>query len=385
MDGTHMVNGRSFGAYLRQFALSVDFIEANHYQQVKRQISDYLTSQLEAGQVTLFEPYTVGDQPGLRSAWSFPEWDTTDPLKKDGAYTRQSALSIGEQRNLWVVSESDEPLSNENPGVDLWGGQRDDTLPPFPPSPGRTARTSITLVTRSARDQLNGAFVIEISRKVLITAALKEELQSIAQAVGLLHATDQVTQEQRLSTHRALGHLSHIMQNSALDIGARPLLFFAHSERAPEPVLEIINEVLSEYEDHVYIHRWKSVHDPGNIPGQITTVIRQAKYGICYLSEPNPGQAVSDDDPQFRDNPNVLLEAGMLHISTSNASDITAGWVPIREKSSPGLPFDLVGQRRITVPRKDDSSLDEDAFREELSAKLTALVTDEDDRFSTSP
>ncbi|MGB7084746.1 MAG: hypothetical protein WBD47_04280 [Phormidesmis sp.] len=372
---------RSFGEYLRQFALSVDFIESNHYEQAKKQISDYLQSQLEAGQVALFEPYIVGGQPALRSVWSSPQWDTTDPLRRDDAYTRQIALAIGEQRNLWVVSENNEPLSDLNRGIDLWTGQEDAALPPFPPSPGRTARSSIILTTRDARDRFNGSFLIELERKVLITVALKEELASIAQAVGLLHATAQLTQEQRVSTHRALSYLGHIMQTADLDLGARPPLFFAHSERAPEPVLAAIDEVLSQYEDHVHVHRWKSVHEPGNIPSQITKMIQQSKYGICYLSEPESVQDTQPESQRFRDNPNVLLEAGMLHIATSNASDATAGWVPIREKNSPGLPFDLVGQRRITVPRDDTGNLKLEEFKEELSAKLTALLTDEDDRF----
>ncbi len=372
--------GQSFGEYLRQFALSVDFIDSNHYKQVQDHITEYLESQLESVQVALFEPYTDEEQPALRSVWSKPKWHTSSSLKEGNEYTRQLALGIGEKRNLWVVSEDGKPLSDSNRGIDHWGGRQDKNLPPFPPSPGRDSRTSIVLMTKDARNQFNGALLIEIERKIEITAVLKEELSLIAQATGLLHATDLTTQEQRESTFQAIRHLGKIRQNASLNTtGARPLLFFAFPERAHEQVIKVIDQVLSQYEDYISVCRWNNMQNAGNIQSQIAENIRKAKYGICYFSEPATDKDTSQQTNRFNDNHNVLLEAGMLHISTSSSSDTSTGWIPIREQDSPELPFDLLGQRLTIVPRNESGHLKPDQFEKELSAKLKALLKDEDD------
>jgi hypothetical protein len=361
----------TFGEHLRQFALSVDFIEPMQCQQVQEQIRKYLQVQLGAVQVGLFEKMVIDDREGMAAVWSYPSLCLHQTLRNsDNRYRRQLALALGESRNLWVVSERDERLSSSNPGVDVWGEKEDRDLPPFyAPTDAQPAKTSVILITRDARGVANGAFVVEMQNRVRPTKVLKQETSLLADAVGLLHATDRGTREQREGTNKAIANLAELVRRLELDTGPRPLLFLASAHRAKTDVMRALNEVLADFVDHVFVRRWSEMQSPGNINLQLADEIRRAQYGICYLSEED-----ADEKGTFRDNPNVLVEAGMLHMVTQATTAAGTGWIPIREANSARMPFDLESQRMVIVERSPDGILDEERFRTDLSAKLSALL-----------
>jgi hypothetical protein len=113
-----------------------------------------------------------------------------------------------------------------------------------------------------------------------------------------------------------------------------------------------------------------------NINTQIGREILESRFGICYLSEPD-GTASG----RFRDNPNVVFEAGMLHARTTAVSDAEgnepAGWIPIREVASPDPPFDFASERILYVPRSQRGELNETRLRETLAARIVALLSEE--------
>jgi hypothetical protein len=366
----------TFGEHLMQFALSVDFIEPNCYELVQQLINKYLKLQLGARQIGLFEAHVVSNQPGMSTVWSDPTLRVSECLKDaQGQYARQLGLALGEVRNLWVVSRKDEPLSPGNPGIDYWEeGRPVRKLPPFSVSPAGTGcRTAIYMTTRDAGDRPNGTFLVELSNPVRPTQALRSEMQLLADAVGLLHATDAGTREQRDGTNRAIDRLGDLVRQLELDTGPRPLLFFASSHRADAEVLKAIHEVLKEFDDHVFVQHWGDMHQPGNINTQLVDKIRRAQYGICYLSEPAEPSASGEKVPRFRDNPNVLVEAGMLHMVTNTGNGTTTGWIPIRELDSPAVPFDLSNERQVIVVRDDAGALQTPQFKQDLRDKLAAL------------
>lgn len=363
---------RTFSQQLYHFSLAIDFIEDGQYSQIKKQITEYLRRNFDVSQVAFFRPCLVSEQPGLTTVWSDPIWENTGLLKEKSRYTRQIAFAIGEQKSLWVVSENGRPLSEANRGVDLWNNISSDKMPPFRSSPGRPCLTSIIMPTYDSRDQFNGAFLLDIHPKVLITASLKAELQTLSRAVGLLHATELTTLEQRSATGRAIGELEKILRTPDIQLGARPILFFAHSERADRAVVDDILEVIRSFDDHVDLRHWEAIHEPGHIPAQIVNLIQRSAYGICYFSEPSLPNASLTHEIVYTDNPNVLIEAGMLHVATS--ADGYSGWIPIREKNSPVIPFDLLGLRLVVVPRNQDNRLSSSAFKEALRTKLVLLL-----------
>jgi hypothetical protein len=366
----------TFGEHLMQFALSIDFIESNCYDLVQQLIARYLKQQLGATQVGLFEGHVVSNQPGMLTVWSEPTLRVSECLKDtQGQYARQLGLALGDVRNLWVVSRKDEPLSPSNSGVDYWEeGRPSKKLPPFSVSAaGSSCRTAIYMTTRDAGDRPNGVLLVELANPVRPTQTLRNEMQLLADSVGLLHATDASTREQRDGTNRAIDRLGDLVRQLELDTGPRPLLFFASSHRADTEVLKAIHDVLKEFDDHVFVQHWGDMHQPGNINAQLVDKIRRAQYGICYLSEPAEPAASEEKGPRFRDNPNVLVEAGMLHMVTNTGTGTTTGWIPIRELDSPAVPFDLSNERQVIVVRDDAGAFQKPQFKDDLREKLAAL------------
>lgn len=369
----------SFGEHLKQFALSIDFIDSGHYELVQQQIKKYLAVQLDATQVALFEPTQVDDRDGIATVWSYPNFHIHQTLRnEDNEYRRQLALAIGEQRNLWVIGEAGR-LDSDNRGIDVWGEEEDTHLPPFYVAKhAKPSQTAIVLITRNAQGYANGAFLIEIGKIVRPSKVLRREMQLIADAVGLLHATDVATHEQREGTARAIANLSDLVGKLELDTGPKPLMFVASSSRAPDDIMKAVDEVLEQFSDHVFVEPWHKIHQPGNINMQLVEKIRKAQYGICYMSEEVDEKTRNvRNDPRFRDNPNVLVEAGMLHMVTVADTASGTGWIPIREKDSPKVPFDLGNQRMVLVDRNKEGTADIKKFKANLVAKIASLLETE--------
>ena len=369
-------NRMSFGEHLKQFALSVDFIDLGHYELVQQQIKKYLSVQLEATQVALFEPTQVDDREGMTTVWSYPNFRIHQTLRnEDGEYRRQLAFAIGEHRSLWVISD-DGQLDSDNRGIDVWGEEKDTDLPPFyVATNAKPSQTAIVLTTRNAQGVTNGAFLIEIGKIVRPSKVLRREMQLIADAIGLLHATDVSTHEQREGTTLAIANLSDLVGKLELDTGPKPLMFVASSSRAPGDISTAIEEVLQQFSDHIFVEPWHKIHQPGNINLQLVEKIRKAQYGICYMSEEiDEKDRQPADGPRFRDNPNVLIEAGMLHMVTVADTVSGTGWIPIREKDSPKVPFDLGNQRMVLVKRNQEGAADIKEFKADLMAKIASLL-----------
>lgn len=373
------MNRMSFGEHLKQFALSIDFIDTGHYELVQRQIKKYLNVQIGASQVALFERTRVDDREGITTVWSYPKFRIHQTLRDEkGGYRRQLAMAIGENRNLWVISKN--PLGRKkNKGADVWGEAEDTKLPSFyAATNARPSRTAIVLITKNAQGYSNGAFLIEIANTVRPSKVLRREMQLIAEAIGLLHATDVATHEQREGTTRAISTLGDLVGKLKLDTGPKPLMFVASSSRAPQDISDAIEKVLQEFDDYVFVEPWHKMHQPGNINLQLVEKIRTAQYGICYMSEKvEQKQDPAGNGHRFRDNPNVLVEAGMLHMVT--AADVVSGtgWIPVREEDSPDVPFDLGNQRMVIVKRDAEGAADIEEFKSDLDAKIKSLLAAE--------
>jgi len=368
----------TFGEHLKQFALSIDFLDAGHYELVQRQLLKYLEIQLNAIQVAFFERIRIDDCDGIATVWSAPTFRIQQTLREGNEYRRQLALALGSTRNLWVISGTDAPLSPEHRGVDLWGETEDRMLPPFCPAPGALpTRTSISMITRDSQGAANGVLLVNIMNNVRPTKILRRELQLLADAVGLLHATDWTTREQHRGTANAIARLADLIPDAELETGPRPFLFVATSSKADPDVNAAINEVLKEFHEDVFARHWSEMHRPGNINVQLVEQIRGAQFGICYLSEPVDGadgrKAKNTKGHRFHDNPNVLVEAGMLHMVTRTAGSTDTGWIPIRERDSPNAPFDLEHERMVLVDR-NEGLLDADAFKDKLRKQLSSLL-----------
>ncbi len=94
------------------------------------------------------------------------------------------------------------------------------------------------------------------------------------------------------------------------------------------------------------------------------------RYGVCYFSELDD----TSTNGEYRDNPNVLFEAGMLHGRSDSDAQKPASWIPIREKASSPAPFDFAAERMILVPRTRKGTLQKKQFQELFRKRLDGLV-----------
>ena len=64
----------------------------------------------------------------------------------------------------------------------------------------------------------------------------------------------------------------------------------------------------------------------------------------------------------------------MLHSLTNSPVGTPSGWIPIREKQSPRIPFDFASERILLIERSRDGKLMKEQFRASLRGKVNALL-----------
>jgi len=377
----HMDESTTFGRQLRQFALSIDLIDRSHFAEIQQMVIGYVTERLGAVQVALFTGVPLkGRVPGIAEAegWSSPPFPIDEqlaPLRdSSGKYQRQLALALGEQRDLWVVSGTEEPLHENNPGKDLLTRSRDEALPTFYPAPSsRESKTAIAWNAKSVRPRRAAVLDVEWNRVVRPSPALKGEIDYLADARGLLQAAHEYTKERSIAgTARAIQLLREYV-TSAPVFDVKPSLFFAYADRADTEVVNAAQEVLKDFARETALVDWRAERSSGSIWEYLTKAIGGATYGIAYLSEPRRGSA----GPKFQDNLNVVMEAGMLQASTAMRPGTVGNWIPIRERDSGDAFFNVAGLRMLRVPRSDDGALDVQGFKKELRESLEAMFKTE--------
>lgn len=112
------------------------------------------------------------------------------------------------------------------------------------------------------------------------------------------------------------------------------------------------------------------MYENGSIYQQLIDAISSCQYGICYLSERDE----SNSDFQYRDNTNVVFEAGMFHGRKHNSSQSPCGWLPVREENSPPTPFDLLTERTVVIRRNEQHELLVDDLRTSLDLHICKLI-----------
>jgi hypothetical protein len=127
--------------------------------------------------------------------------------------------------------------------------------------------------------------------------------------------------------------------------------------------------VLDEFSDALRVIQWNGIEESGSITLGLIEEIARSRFGICYFSEPIEGSGSG-----FADNPNVLFEAGMLHSLTNSPVAMPTGWIPIREKRSPKIPFDFASERILIISRSNDGRLAAETFRSDLRKRVEALL-----------
>ena len=369
---------RMFGERIQQFVLSIDIMDDETFHDLLDLIQWYVQVALKIAYFSVLDEATVDNKTGLRTLWSTRDQRPSFTVDKDRGYVSHSAYTFGENKPLWVVSESRKPLNDADDFVDMWSRSAD--LPTYSARNVTEVYTSVMHpLLRDGRPIGVAEFAAE--RYVEPTPASLEEATSLASIISRAYQMYDVRRAQRANTKKVLLMLREALDEERWRRLALPKVFVAYPglERLTEgtrdghqKVIQVIRKVVKKFSDVIEPVFWQDMTEAGSITAQVIEEISDSEIGICYLSEPVEGN-------EYQDNANVLYEAGMMQALVNSGGASLRGWVPIRERASPDVPFDIAAERILPVPRAEDGSLDADEFAKGLKARLEALVKELND------
>jgi predicted nucleotide-binding protein len=373
--------GDYFGDYLTQFVRTVDIVNNEIKNSILIEIEDYLSRELDIRFFTFLIKTTDANRSGSeeeRTSLCTTDWykggETTNTSLKDsqGNYRGQVALAFAENIFLWIVGEQSEELGRATIYRDLMENSDSSRIPAYVRKTPHAIRTSIIYpVGFNDRSESVGVVNFESATYIRFNSLVWTELHKIAKAIASLYDRNQTYQRLRADTIRAVKALSEYRDVKFPEVAPKKkYIFIASSSRADQSVMGRILKVLDQYP--VEIGLWSDFSETGVITQALCKAIQKSDYGICYLSEIAQIDSATGIQ-QFIDNPNVLFEAGMLSARSINFEN----WIPIREENSGRIPFDIAGNRILTVPRRQNNArsiLNEFEFEQQLQYRLNSLL-----------
>ena len=365
----------TYGECLRQFAQAVDYVTETTFDRVLDLIADYAHKTLGFGYFEFMTPQPVNGEDGLQTLYIYQEGS-----RKDGTYATeifepgqgqkpktQSALAHVQKSPLWIVSKERKSLRDCDGYEDQWSQQTD--LPRYNPIAELVAKTSVILPVYQGRRAL-GAVDFEGEAYIPYSRTTSEELEAIVACVAQLWFLNQALEAQSRGTEEALDYLNDTLASGAFPDPGISKLFLAYPRRAKPDILRIIKTTLykDEFKDCIKVVDWRELDKPGNVTIELLEHIARCRFGLCYFSEEIPGET-----NRFRDNANVLFEAGMLHALTNQPAGPPRGWIPIREEGSSATPFDFAQERTILISRDKQGEICGDV-KKEITDRLRGML-----------
>jgi len=369
---------RMFGQRLLEFVRSIDIVDQETFDDVMSLVAGYVHDHLDVLYFSVLEQGPVDQKTGLLTLYSTRDSRPWPSYTADGegGYGSHSAYTFGEDKPIWVVSESRGPLVEADDCKDMWSGSED--LPAYS-AKNRDVHTSVMHPLRRGGRPI-GVLEFAATQYIEPTPASQQEVANLAQVLGHAYRMWDVGRDQRAATKSALQSLKHALQEEQWTRLALPRMFVAYSgtERLTEElranhqaVIDVVREVVSEFDRYIEADFWEDITEAGNVNEQVIKNICSADFGLAYFSEPSAAA-----ERRFADNSNVLFEAGMMQALNNSSGTRLAGWLAVREAedASTKVPFDIAAERMVIVPRADDGSLDSAKFAEQLRAHIEALV-----------
>lgn len=372
---------QTFGDHFLQFAQSVDIVPSDTYQDVLRTVDRHLKEELQASTFVVAIASLSGITPQLHVDWPEGGWWNHQPIMTpDGSYLGQAAFAYATGKPLWIVAKNKQALSATDEFEDLLGNVDGLQIPPYAKIPRhRGTKTSIILPLQLNEHELFGVMNIEISRYFACSTAWHAELTKIATAIGILHRLTKINELQLRGTTNARNELRDA---AFVRVAARRTMFVASSARADPEVMKILKDTLATFGSHFEIVSWTDAQ-AGNILDNIWLKISSCTFAACYFSEPTH-DPTSDARPssrgkkqvKYRDNPNVLFEAGMLYGLRRSGRSPLKKLLLMREEDSSKIPFDLATEYMVMVPRLPNGQVNGTSLRASVQDALRAILED---------
>jgi hypothetical protein len=241
----------------------------------------------------------------------------------------------------------------------------------------RDERTRTLICVPVYKDNITGVAHYESEEKLAVNRRAKNEIVAISNAIALLERKAARNTQDHDVTLNAIDRLERLAEPEDF-FGEAPLLFFGYSEKADQAVVDQIRQTVATLE--VSLIDWETKAEPGDVRSTLYKDLMQVRAGILYLSEKNN---VNHNEEMYKDNANVIFEAGMLQTRFLEEQRPTMrhrsampflGWIGIREQSPSGLPFDIAGERILYVKRLASHKVASEEFGDKLRQRLDSLL-----------
>ncbi len=357
---------------LHEFCRSVDAMDQETFGVFKSIVLDVMKSDFGTVSSDIkLDGCRSDGAPALDSMWL----DDKDriarnpvPVKgRNGEYSSQRAFVYDVGCPLWVSTKSGAPIAAPKSKSDIfirpWGsfeGKFSEILHEIPEyqnySSDGNACTSVIVPLRygSDRPRIFGVLCLEFERLIECTPFSQVRIETLARAISKAIWLNETTREARRGTAVALKTLRSRISSFPNTCGLElPTIFFAYSSAADPKVKQAISETVERFGEYIRLDDWEKHEQPGKITSHILKSISSASYGICYFSEPAPATRKKS----FIDNPNVLIEAGMMNVVFHQDDAASSRWLLVREdhndeRITDEPAFDFRDQRHLLVPRK---------------------------------
>lgn len=382
---------RSFGEYLYEFSESVDNISKEVFENVMGALGTYLTKSFYLASVGFLIETKVNNRPGLSvewrqegAGWANSLFNTNidfadlgvSGIPKDN-YNGQVSFAFVQGKPLWIVPEEEDKYLNDTEAYrELWSNIPSTSIPTFVHNHDKPVKTAIVIPLFRKAPVLKahplGILNLESEKYLEPTEDSKQELEKISEAISILYDLKTVQALQQRGTKDVL---KKIIDESQKQFVIEPRVFIASANSRESDAFDLIEKAVKEVFTDAglrppIINDWKKSDSPtSNIPKHIWNEMRSSHVGICYFSE--PCQSTQEcSSAQFKDNPNVLFEAGLMDalekLSNSIPDSRFNGWVLVREQDSPEIMLDLTVFHRVDINRENDEISNSDEVQQKI-------------------
>lgn len=362
------VRKKTFGESLSHFVRSIDIVDTSTKDNVLSVIASYLENELDIRFFNFYVEGSINQKVGLiQTDWGrgISDRGSFSITDSKGSYQGQVSFCYDKKVLLWIVAPNQGPLEFSETYLDLCNHVESSEIPIYVK---RTDNEIFTSIIRPVKDEsrIYGVVDFESVQYLEYSKKIEEELSKISESISTLYILNKAHESQRKNTKREIDYLTDL-KNSSDDLLhlTKPRIFIAFSSRAEPDVIASIRKVLDAFEKKVQAVYWNDISDSGTITQQILREVKECRYGICYFSEPSEREGKE----RYQDNPNVLIEAGML--SALSHEDDFDNWIPIREYDSCTMPFDLASSRILSIERLSGDKLNVERFEIELQRTLS--------------
>ena len=358
----------TFASQLKNLVFASDYLTIAQFERTAKLLSDY-ANQLGFERLDLLILIRFEGEDALSYELRSNHHDCMPyRLRRGEKINGLCPLSVVEEKPLWIVAANPSSESVYDQGstkIDLWSG-----LTELPDAQGfeesAKVQTEVVVPVRSTRRCI-GAVSFRSAMHIPASDQARNETLIIAQAIGSAYQIQKESELRASNTTEALENLSTFSSKIRILKEGKARIFMAFPENCERHIIDTIKETIDGFETLEGIS-WDQNYHSGSINEKIVEDILRSDLGIAYFSEFS-----STGEKKYRDNPNVLFEAGMFESCQRIGGRGPLAWIPVREASSEGFPFDVANLNTVIV-RRDENGNPMGDVKREISGRISAIL-----------